>query len=286
LLALLCSCGKGSGQAKLAASASASAASLPSAAPPPSPSAVAPAASPTCRAIKVTGEAKVGEVPVATGDLVDGEAWLTLAKGAAVALKHSTTGRELTITGPALFRACRRGREQLLLPRGTVTVVTGMGARPGAEVLIATPLGAFRYSDADFTLAIDDKKLSIDVRTGQVDIDPAGSKAVQSPVHKLRLPLGKPDPVALVARCKDAAEAAEASARRVGDKTAPEPLGERAQAHVKARKAARAACTVAAAATGLVADPSDSAGLWAEAARWEGLWETIPRRNVGKAPEK
>jgi hypothetical protein len=161
-----------------------------------------------------------------------------------------------------------------------------MGARPGAEVLIATPLGALRYGDADFTLALDDKKLALTVRTGQVDFDPASGKPPNQPLQKLTLPFGKPDPIALIARCKDAAEAAEASARRVGDKSAPEPLGERAQAHVKARKAARAACTVAAASTGLVADPTDSAGLWAEAARWEGLWETIPRRSVGKAPEK
>jgi hypothetical protein len=89
-----------------------------------------------------------------------------------------------------------------------------------------------------------------------------------------------------MARCKEAAEAAEATARRVGDRSAPEPLGERAQAHVRARRAARASCTIAAAATGLVADPAARAGLWAEAARWEGLWETIPRRGRAQAPEK
>jgi hypothetical protein len=35
-----------------------------------------------------------------------------------------------------------------------------------------------------------------------------------------------------------------------------------------------------------VADPAAAAGLWAEAARWEGLWETIPRPTRAQAPEK
>jgi hypothetical protein len=100
------------------------------------------------------------------------------------------------------------------------------------------------------------------------------------------VPLGKPDAAQLLERCKAAAEQAEATARRVGDRDAPEPLGERAQANVRARKAARSACTVAAAATGLVADPAESAGLWAEAARWEGLWESVPRRGRVETPEK
>jgi multidrug resistance efflux pump len=89
-----------------------------------------------------------------------------------------------------------------------------------------------------------------------------------------------------MARCQAAAEAAESTARRVGDRNATEPLGERAQAHVRARKTARAACTIAASATGLVADSNARAGLWAEAVRWEGLWETIPRPRLVQPAEK
>jgi hypothetical protein len=286
-------CSKGSAQHQSAASAApvpsesaalaASAAPSPPAPPPPQP----PTA--TCRALRVEGEANVGDVPLVSGALVDGSEWVSLGKDGSLTLKHSDSGREIALGGPALFRACRRGREQVLLVRGKVRAGTGMGSRPGAEVLIATPVAGIRYGDADFTLTLSDQQLSVEVRAGQVDVDSAAAKALKTPLHgkdKLTAPLGKPDPVALMARCKEAAEAAEATARRVGDRTATEPLGERAQAHVRARRAARAACTIAAAATGLVADPVASAGLWAEAARLEGLWETIPRRGRAQAPEK
>ena len=297
---LLVACGKSPGNQAADAGASAprpsasaalapaSASAAPSAAPAP------PKRLPTCRALRVEGEATIGNAPLASGAEVDGAEWVTLAKGASVTLKHAASGREFALAGPALFRACRRGREQVLLAQGKVTVGSGMGARPGAEVLIATPVAGVRYGDAEFSLALDEKRLTLEVRSGQVEVDPAlppapGAKPPKSPLRakdKLSVPLGKPDVPDLMARCKAAAEAAEASARRVGDKTAPEPLGERAQAHVRARRTARAACTIAAAATGLVADPSTAAGLWAEAARWEGLWETIPRPSSVQAPEK
>jgi hypothetical protein len=236
-----------------------------------------------CRALRVEGEAKVGDAPLGSGAALDGSAWVTLGPGASLTLKHSSSGRELAVSGPALFRACRRGREQLLLTRGIVRVGSGLGSRPGAEVLIATPIAMARYAEADFTLKLDDKKLAIEVRAGQLELDPAEDKppkGMHSPLRakdKLNVPLGRPDPVALMERCKAAAEAAVESARKVGDRSAAEPLGQRAQAHVRARRAARAACTIAVAATGLAADPSVSAGLWADASRWEGLWEAVPR---------
>jgi hypothetical protein len=247
-----------------------------------------------CRVLGLKGEGRAGEASLALGSVIDGSTWVTLEKDASLTLKHSGSGREIGIAGPALFRACLRGREQVLLPRGKLTGVPGMGARPGAEVLVATPLGAFRYGDADFVLSLDEKQLSIEIRTGQVELDSAlatgnAAKAAQNGLHakdKLRLPTGKPDPQALMARCGEKASAAEASARKLAQRDAPEPLGERAKAHVEARKAARAACTVAAAASGLVADPEARAGLWAEAVRWEGLWETIPRRGTTLGPEK
>jgi hypothetical protein len=179
----------------------------------------------------------------------------------------------------------------VLLAEGKVTVGSGMGARPGAEVLIATPVGGVRYADAEFSLVLDRKRLSVEVRAGLVELDRAApaASASKSSLHakdKLVIPLGKPDVAALMLRCKDAAEAAESSARRVGDRSLPEPLGERAQAHVRARKTARSACTIAAASTGLVADPVAAAGFWAEAARWEGLWESIPQLRPAQGPEK
>jgi hypothetical protein len=242
----------------------------------------APLKAPICRALRVEGEATVGDVPLRSGAELDGSAWVTLAAGASLTLKHASSGREIAVSGPALFRACRRGREQVLLVRGTLQGGSGMGARPGAEVLIATPIATARYAEADYTLSLDDKRLALEVRAGQVELDsadgkPLGSKSPVRAKRKLSLPLGKPEPALLMARCKTAAETAEATARKVGDRESTEPLGERAKAHVRARKAARAACTIAASATGLVADPTASAGLWAEASRWEGLWEAVPR---------
>ncbi len=297
LLALpLAACGKGKvaqpayDTAKASDSAVASATPAVSAAPPP------PLADPTCRALHVAGDAKVGDTALLTGAQLDGSQWVTLAKGASLTLKHAASGREVSLAGPALFRACRRGREQVLLAQGQVVVGNGMGARPGAEVLIATPVAGVRYGDADFTLTLDSKKLTVQMRSGQIDVDSASPAAPAGPTHapktsfhapdKLVLPLGKPDVSLLMARCKEAAEAAASTARNVGDPSATESLGERAQAHVRARKAARAACTIAASATGLVADPAVAAGFWAEAVRWEGLWETIPHPGRAQAPEK
>jgi hypothetical protein len=237
----------------------------------------------------VLGDAKVGAAPLVTGAEVDGSEWVTLGAGGSLTLKHTQTGRELAIAGPALFRACRRGREQLLLARGTVQAGVGMGARPGAEVLIATPIAAVRYAEAGFQLKLSDEQLDLQVNVGQLELDSASDKPLESPLRakeKLRVPLGKPDATELMARCRVSAEAALATARRVSDPAAAEPLGERAAAHVKARKKARSTCTIAAASIGLVADPAQSAGLWADAARWEGLWETIPRPARAKPPEK
>ncbi len=255
----------------------------PSAEPPPA----APA--PICRVLRLTGGGKVGDAALETGAELDGAEWVSLEPGASLTLKHSASGRELSVAGPALLRPCRRGREQLLLARGKVTGGGGVGARPGAEVSIATPVAAVRYGDAEVIVSVDDKQLSVAVRRGQVELDSGSERALKSPLRakdKLAVPLGKPDVAQLLARCQAAAEEAEATARRVGDRSAPEPLGERAQANVRARKAARSACTVAAAATGLVADPAERASLWAEAARWEGLWETVPRRGRARTPEK
>lgn len=295
----LCACGKSAddkAQRNAAASASAadSAAALVSARPEVSAAPAPPRRDPICRALRVEGDAKVGDAVLSPGAELDGSEWVRLGTGASLTLKHASSGREIALAGPAVFRACRRGREQVLLAEGKVTVGTGMGARPGAEVLIATPVAGVRYGDAEFSLSLDQKRLSVEVRSGQVEVDPAvpakpGGKPPRSPLHgkdKLVIPLGKPDVAALMLRCKDAAEAAESSARRVGDRTASEPLGERAQAHVRARKTARAACTIAAASTGLVADPVAAAGFWAEAARWEGLWESIPHLRPAQAPEK
>lgn len=290
LAAWLAGCSKAPTEQHAPAAPSASAAATPAA---PSASAVPSSArrAPICRALRVVGEARQGDAPLSSGTELDGSEWITLASGASFTLKHSSSGRELSFAGPARLRVCSRGREQVLLARGKLEAGSGLGARPGAEVLVATPIAALRYADAELTLSLDGQQLEVALRAGQAEVDPALPKqaGVKSPLRgkdKLRLPLGKPDPTGLMARCKEAAEAAAASARHVRDKSAAEPLGQRAQANVRARRSARAACSVAAAATGLVADPVASAGLWAEAQRWEELWESIPRTESAPGPEK
>lgn len=301
-LLLLVGCGKGRTEPAAIDSARASPSAAGIATPGPSVvtsvATLPPPPDPTCRALQVRGDAKVGNAALVTGAQVDGSEWATLAAGASLTLKHATSGREISIAGPARFRACGRGREQVLLAEGKVTVGNGMGARPGAQVLIATPVAGVRYGDAELTLTLDKKTLTVQMRAGQIEVDaaspePPSAKATARPrrssfhaPEKLVLPLGKPDAAQLMARCKEAAEVAQAAARRVGERSATESLGERAQDHVRARKAARAACTIAASATGLVADPAVAAGLWAEAVRWEGVWETIPRPGRAQPPEK
>jgi hypothetical protein len=293
LAGLACGCSKGAQEPPSTTSAapSASAATAAARGPEPEPSAVPqpPVPAALCRVLRVTGEAKVGEVALVSGATLDGSDWFELGKGASLTLKHTSSGRELGVAGPALFRACRRGREQVLLARGKLASGLGMGARPGAEMLIATPVAVVRYGEAEFKLALDDKKLSLEMRAGQLELDSALPEKLKSPLRgndKLSVPLGKPDPAALIERCKVAAQESEAAARRVALRGDPEPLGERAKRHVRARRAARAACTVAAASTGLVADPTARAGLWAEAARWEALWENILLRTREQAAEK
>ncbi len=285
LAACLAGCSKGASEHRAPAATSARAtASVPAASQAPSASSSPPPTAPRtplCRALRVEGEVRQGDVQLSSGAEL-GADWITLAKGASFTLKHSSSGRELSFAGPGRLRACNRGREQVLLALGKLAAGSGLGARPGAEVLVATPIAALRYADAELELALTEQKLEVAVRTGQVEVDPALPKqaGVKSPLRgkdKLRLPVGKPDPSGLMARCKEAAEAAEASARHVRDKTAAEPLGQRAQASARARRSARVACSIAAAATGLVADPTASAGLWAEAMRWEELWESVPR---------
>jgi hypothetical protein len=288
---LAAACGKGERASKGERATSSASARASASAPLPAPPASAPPLPPICRALRVTGEAKVGDAPLASGVALDGSEWVSLAKGAQLTLKHAQSGRELAVAGPALFRACRRGREQLLLARGSVVSTAGMGSRPGAEVLIATPVATVHYADAELTLELSDTSLSIAVRVGSVEVAglPPPKKPHKSPLKPrdtLRIVVGKPDPARLIADCKAAAERAEQLARRVADASATEPLGQRAQAHVKARKLARSSCAVAAAATGLVADPVARAGLWAEATRWEGLSESVPGRGRAQAAEK
>src|SRR5688572_25151432 len=111
LLALLAlsGCGKDEKSGAAAGSASASAASAaPRAAAPVSAAtsaSLAPATTPACRALRVSGDARLGSAALTSGSIVDGSEWVDLTDSGKLTLKHTATGRELSIAGPARFRA-------------------------------------------------------------------------------------------------------------------------------------------------------------------------------------
>jgi hypothetical protein len=237
-----------------------------------------------CRALAVKGQVTLGDAGVVTGSLLDGDRWLTLASGAALSIKHTQSGRELELVGPATAMVCRRGAEQVLLAAGQVRTSAGMGARPGAEVLIATPTGTIRYGDAGLDADVGPRSLRVNVKQGEVWLEPEalGSPPFSNPLHPPKghatLSARPLDTKKLLESCETAAKRAEAGARAVVN-PGPDagPLGERVSAHVKERAEARAACAVAAAATGLVSDPAERQSLWTAVTRWEGLWQSVPR---------
>ncbi len=211
---------------------------------------------------------------------LDGRTWLELDEGATVAIRHAVTGRDLSLSGPASVLPCVAGEEEVLLARGTLRASHGLGARPGAEVLLATPLGNVRYADAALDLRLSDKKLEVEVRTGSARLDPAGAsrltgKRELGPRSKASVS-GRADPALLVKECEAKAKLAGERARAVLTRNAEGPsLGERAAAHVEARRQARGACMTAAAATAL-AEEADRAPLRARVAAAERLWKAIP----------
>jgi hypothetical protein len=101
VVALTLSCSKSSDKPAPAAVPSESVAAIESTAAPASAAPKAPPPAAFCRALRVTGAAKVGDAELASGGELDGSAWVTLAAGASLTLKHSVTGRELAVSGPA-----------------------------------------------------------------------------------------------------------------------------------------------------------------------------------------
>ncbi len=239
---------------------------------------------PECRALAVTGKASVDGVPIAVGDLLDGEHWVLLQAGSSVALRDTLTSRELKLIGPGLELPCRHGAEQILIAEGRVSTSMALGVRPGAEVLIATPVGTVRYGDAALELEVGQKGLRLHVKAGDAWLEPEslGQPPFKNPVHgpsQASLPPSKATPTELVEACKVAADTAAESARRVLEPATPQAaasLGARAAAHVRNRSAARAACSIAAAAAGSVSDPATRQSLWDSIAHADEVWQSVP----------
>jgi hypothetical protein len=235
-----------------------------------------------CRAIAVKGTVTgKGGVPLVTGDALDRTSWFSAKAGASIAVKNTETSRELVFHGPAEVLPCEHGEERFLMTEGHVETATWAGARPGAEVLIATPFAAVRYGDAKLDVSVDAKGLTVTSDTGDAWVWLAGAASEE------KIPGGKrfekrgraPDVKTLVADCEKRAEDAESRARAVlvpGNSAAP--LGVRAAEHVRARKAARASCAIAAAAVQTSQAEVDKDSLGRRVSYADARWRSVPPR--------
>jgi hypothetical protein len=259
------------------------------------PAASAPHVTPAkgaCRALVVNGKASVDTIPITTGMLLDGEHWVLLEAGASVALRHSITSREFKLLGPGKVLPCRGGAEQILLARGQLATSANLGVRPGAEVLIATPLGTVRYGDAALDVEVTAKRLNVRVKQGQAWLEPekAGKSSFKNPLStgaEAHLsPLASTAPKALEACENDAQRASESALRVVnaGPAGNTSSLGDRAAENMRARASARRSCAVAAAALGALDDPAERLRLSAAVAHADELWQSVPPAAPAPAP--
>jgi len=291
VIALVCAvaCSKPAPSTGPAPSAAANAANSANSEPPASvPHVVLPKGA--CRALLVIGKATVEGAPIVTGTLLDGEHWVELEAGSSVALRHTVTSRELKLIGPGSILPCRGGAEQILVAKGQLSTSANLGVRPGAEVLIATPLGTVHYGDAALDVEFSGKGLRVRVKQGEAWVEPekAGKPPFKNPVAsgaEARLS-GRPlSAQQLLDACQTAAEHARDSAQLVltaGQAGAPSSLGARAADNMRARAAARSACAMAAAALGALDDPAEKQRLSAAVAHADDLWRSVPTAASGQ----
>jgi hypothetical protein len=234
-----------------------------------------------CRAIRVDGTVRVrGGSALTTGAALDGRSWVELDERARLGLRHSRTGRELVVEGPSLILPCRGGEEEFLLAEGFVTTSRGQGARPGAEVLIATPFASMAYGDAKLEVRASGRQVVIASKGGEARIEPArgatlrGERQLRARAQATVSAL--PDVSALIAACEREAERAEGLARAVlAAADGGETLGERAARHVEARQKARSACAVAATAAATRPE-SERAEAGVRTIAADRRWKAVP----------
>jgi len=239
-----------------------------------------------CRALTVKGVVtREDGQKVVTGDLLDRPLWLTVAPGGELAVKHTETTRELVFRGPAKLLPCERGEERFLVTQGLIATAAAAGARPGAEVLIGTPLGAVTYGDGKLDIQVESTRLNVRANAGDAFIfgtEAPPPDSAEAPGKKV--PTGKSDDLkaaavdvkALVATCDATATASEARGREVLGSGSALPLGVRAAAHARARKAARIHCAIAAAALGTLENGEKRDDLARAVNRSEARWRGLP----------
>ncbi|HMJ15961.1 MAG TPA: hypothetical protein VK524_31310 [Polyangiaceae bacterium] len=250
---------------------------------PPHAHALAPQAARGCRIIALEGEIELGGGKLKQGSWVDGQSFMTLSDAARVVVKHPSSARELTVTGPARVRLCAQGEEEVVLSKGTLRTTAGPGARPGAQVLVFTPLGWLRYGDADLEARVTERTVQVQVRAGDAWMEPAFGATRQGPDHvrpraKAALRLGRvATPQAAVTACQEAAQAAARAAEIVlAAGQSPASLGQRAADQLRARQTARALCGSALAVLGNARDATPAKDLEERLKEADALWQKVP----------
>lgn len=236
-----------------------------------------------CRALTVTGRIQNdrGDAVAARAEL-DGKSWLELADGASMSVKHAKTAREVRLNGPGRFLPCYEGSEVFLVHNGRIETTFGLGARPGAEVLIATPFGIVSYGDATLRAVVGESALEVEVRQGEAWLE--GTSRDEAPEKITKGNRGaraaeEANVKTLLTRCEKAAQESEARARAVLDRKADKKtLGARAAAHLRARQSARKACGIAAAAVGQKAPLPNAGDLHRRLRSADALWRRVPGR--------
>jgi hypothetical protein len=206
---------------------------------------------------------------------------------ATLAVKDTGTGRELVFAGPGRVHACVRGEELFFLVRGEVRTAASAGARPGAEVLVATPHGVIRYGDARLNVKVGPSAISVRADLGDAWFEVPSADGTG--ISEEKIATGKRferkglsvDVKALVGTCEATAQVAEERARVVlkpGPSEQTTPLGARAAEHMRARRAARFACALAEAALGTVENVGDRDTLDQVLGRAEARFRGMPNK--------
>jgi hypothetical protein len=218
------------------------------------------------------------------GQGLDGDRWLRLHEAARIVLRHAATAREYAVNGPAKVLPCRDGHEEVLLAEGEFRASPGGGARPGAMVVVATPLGTLQYGNADLTVRATSRASELDLNSGSAWLE-AGSGARVVGRAKLIGPEAKgrivkePNHSATgaVGRCEAKAKEAEAQALDLIKKPQRDGVGAAAAKHMRLRSAARRACRVAESALQLAPEPKRQP-LNGRISAANAAWQRIPNR--------
>jgi len=215
-----------------------------------------------CRVLGVKGLKPGAAPPPSVGTRLGALGWFELEDGVELAVKHGDTLREFELIGPGRFLVCPGGDETVLVASGSLTTTAGAGARAGAVVTLATPLGVIEYPDAELRLDVGASKLSLAVKQGQATLVQIAKRGTAAPhPESVRAPAGHSElhgavnTAELVERCEELREQAGSPG------SAPSDATERARwavARMQARIDARLTCEVARAATGRLAEAERS----------------------------